>query len=231
MPAVNDTDAAISRIAAAIGEPARARMLYCLMDNRARSGTELAVVAGITPSTASVHLNRLTETHLVKVLAQGKHRYYTLRGPDVARTLEGLSVLAGGARNRFVPSTPSHLRAARTCYDHIAGTLGVSLHDRMKSMGWLKAGRGNAYDLTDEGTQALEALGVDVAEARTLRRRFASACLDWSERRPHIGGAIGAALLNLALKKRWVTQELDSRALAVTSLGRREMMARFGLEA
>lgn len=227
----NDTDAAISKIAAAIGEPARSRMLYCLMDNRARSSTELAVVAGITPSTASVHLSRLTETNLVKILAQGKHRYYSLQGPDVARTLEGLSVLAGGARNRFVPSTPSHLRAARTCYDHIAGSLGVSLHDRMKSMGWLKVGRGNTYDLTDEGTHALEALGVDVAEARTLRRRFASACLDWSERRPHIGGAIGAALLKIALKKRWVTQELDSRALAVTSLGRREMMARFGLQA
>lgn len=231
MSAASDTDAAVSKIAAAIGEPARARMLYCLMDNRARSSTELAVVAGITPSTASVHLNRLTETKLVKVLAQGKHRYYSLQGPDVARMLERLSVLAGGSRSRFMPNTPTHLRTARTCYDHIAGTLGVSLHDRMKSMRWLKIGRGNAYDLTDEGTQALEALGVDVAEARTLRRHFASACLDWSERRPHIGGAIGAALLQLALRKRWVSQELDSRALTVTSLGRREMMTRFGLQA
>src|ERR1700689_3131238 len=131
------TDDAASRIAAAIGEPARARMLYCLMDNHARTGTELAVVADVSPSTASVHLNRLKTEGLVKVLAQGKHRYYSLEGDDVANLLEGLSVLAGGCRDKFVPGTPNHLRAARTCYDHMAGTLGVLLHDRLQILGWL----------------------------------------------------------------------------------------------
>ena len=128
-------DAAVARIAAAIGEPARARMLYCLMDGHARTSTELAMVAEVSPSTASAHLNRLKAEHLVKVLVQGKHRYYSLEGPDVASTLEGLSVLAGSVRREFVPSTPSRLRAARTCYDHMAGTVGVSLHDRFKSFG------------------------------------------------------------------------------------------------
>ena len=225
-------DAAVSRIAAAIGEPARARMLYCLMDGHARTSTELSVVAGVSPSTASVHLSRLKTAHLVKVLVQGKHRFYSLQGPDVASALEGLSVLAGGSRDTFVPSTPSRLRAARTCYDHMAGTVGVSLHDRFQALGWLVAGSqgsDNAYDLTLDGTKAFEALGIDLAATRTLRRRFACACLDWSERLPHVGGALGAALLKVALKRKWVVQDLDSRALGVTSLRRREMLTRFGL--
>jgi DNA-binding transcriptional ArsR family regulator len=229
------TDTAVSRIAAAIGEPARARMLYCLMDGHARTSTELAVVAEVSPSTASVHLSRLKTERLVKVLVQGKHRFYSLEGPNVASALEGLSVLAGGSRDKFVPSTPSRLRAARTCYDHMAGTVGVALHDRFKALGWLSAGltgsadANDAYGLTLVGAKAFEALGVDLEAARTLRRRFAYACLDWSERRPHIGGALGAALLKVALKRKWVTQDLDSRTLGVTSLGRREMLTRFGI--
>ena len=225
-------DAAVSGIAAAIGEPARARMLYCLADGRARTSTELAVVADVTPSTGSVHLQRLKTQGLVKVFAQGKHRYYSLEGTHVAAALEALSVLAGGSRHAFVPSTPNRLRAARTCYDHIAGSLGVSLHDRFQKLGWLSADStagGNACDLTLNGTKAFEALGIDVEATRTLRRRFAYACVDWSERRPHLGGALGAALLKVALKRKWVLQDLDSRALGVTSLGRREILSRFGL--
>src|SRR5271168_2414991 len=101
------TDAAVARIAAAIGEPARARILYCLMDGHARTSTELAVVAGVSPSTASVHLQRLKTAHLIRVVVQGKHRYYSLEGLDVAIVLEGLSVLAGGVRDKFVPNTPN----------------------------------------------------------------------------------------------------------------------------
>jgi DNA-binding transcriptional ArsR family regulator len=218
-------DAAVSGIAAAIGEPARVRMLYSLMDGHARTSTELAIVAGVSPSTASVHLNRLKAARLVQVQVQGKHRYYSLQGPQVAGALEGLSVLAGGSRGKFVPHTPGRLRTARTCYDHMAGSIGVSLHDRFHALGWLT----DAYDVTADGTKALETLGIDMAAARALRRRFACACLDWSERRPHIGGALGAALLQVALKRRWVTPDLDSRALSVTSLGRREMLSRLGV--
>ena len=221
-----------SGIAAAIGEPARARMLYSLMDGHARTSTELAVVAEVSPSTASEHLSRLKAAELIRVLVQGKHRYYSLQGPDVAHVLEGLSVLAGAARDKLVPTTPSRLCAARTCYDHMAGSVAVSLHDRFKAMGWLStgpAGSDEAYELTPPGTKAIQDLGIDLEATRRLRRRFACACLDWSERRPHVGGALGAALLKLELTKKWVTQDLDSRALAITSLGRREMLARFGL--
>jgi len=213
-------DAAISRIAAAIGEPARARILYRLMDGHARTSTELSVVAEVSPSTASAHLNRLMIAHLVKVLVQGKHRFYSLEGPDVASALEGLSVLAGGSRDKFVPSTPSRLRAARTCYDH-GGHSGRIAARPLQSF--------TVADLTSDGTKAFEALGIDIQATRMLRRRFACACLDWSERRPHVGGALGAALLRVALERKWVVQDLDSRALGVTSLGRRETLTRFGL--
>jgi DNA-binding transcriptional ArsR family regulator len=224
-------DAEVSRIAAAIGEPARTRMLYCLMEGPARTSTELALVAGVTPSTASVHLSRLKDDNLVRVFVQGRHRYYSIASPAVARALEGLSVLAGAPRNCFTPTTPTHLRAARSCYDHLAGVIAVGLHDRFMSERWLHSTRtGNAYDLSDAAARALTAVGVDVDFARTQRRRFAFGCLDWSERRPHLGGALGAVLLSLALKKKWVARQFDSRALTVTTLGRREFHARFGLE-
>src|SRR5512143_3069704 len=146
MDVEHEADARVARIAAAIGEPARARILYCLMGNRARTSTELAMVAEVTPSTASAHLHRLKEDGLVRVLVQGKHRYYSLRGAEVAAVLEGLIVLAGGARSRYVPSAPGHLRAARTCSDHIAGALGVALHDRLITLGWLSGDAANGED-------------------------------------------------------------------------------------
>jgi DNA-binding transcriptional ArsR family regulator len=232
-----NADDAASRIAAAIGEPARARILYSLMDGHARTSTELAVVADVSPSTASVHLNRLKSANLVKVLVQGKHRYYSLEGSDVASVLEGLSVLAGRTHEKFVPSTPPRLRAARTCYDHIAGTVGVSLHDSFKAKGWLSTNStasdnaNNSYDLTNSGAKAFESLGIDLAATRTLRRRFACPCLDWSERRFHVGGALGAAFLRLALKRKWLLQDLDSRALSITPHGRREFHSRFAIHA
>jgi DNA-binding transcriptional ArsR family regulator len=226
-------DAAVSEVAAAIGEPARARMLYCLIDGRARTSTELAVVAGVTPSTTSVHLQRLKTQRLVKVSAQGKHRYYSLEGTNVAAALEALSVLAGGASKPFVSNTPNRLQAARTCYDHMAGTVGVMLHDRFRALGWLSTApgsrRSDSYDVTPNGTKAFESVGIDIDATRMLRRRFACACLDWSERRPHLGGALGAAVLKVLLNRKWVVQDLDSRVLGVTGLGQREMSSRFGL--
>ena len=226
-----DDERAVSAVAAAIGEPARARMLFCLMDGRARTSTELAVIADVSPSTASAHLKRLKARRLVRRLEQGRHRYYHLDGVNVAAALEALSIVAGGSPGAFAPSTPNRLRAARTCYDHIAGSFGVSLHDRFIAMRWLTVDEEDerAYAVTPAGARGFAALGIDLDSTRALRRRFACACLDWSERRPHVGGALGAALLTMALKRRWVTQELDSRMLTITSLGRREMEARLHL--
>jgi DNA-binding transcriptional ArsR family regulator len=219
-------------IAAAIGEPARARMLYCLMDGRARTSTELAIVAQVSAPTASVHLAKLRTAKLVCTLAQGRNRYYSLQGAEVAAALEALSVLAGAARDASAARVPVHLRLARTCYDHVAGALGVSWHDRLRALDWLAIdARTGSYELTAGGASGFAALGVDVGAVRAQRRRFACACLDWSERRAHLAGALGAALLQLALRHRWVQRQLDSRALSITRIGRRELQARFGLEA
>jgi len=222
----------VSRIAAAIGEPTRARILYCLLDGHSRTSTELAIVSEVSPSTASDHLARLKGEGLVAVLAQGKHRYYSLDGSNVAAALEALTVVAGQPNHKFVPSTPSRLRAARTCYDHMAGAVAVALHDRFTRLGWLVIeARDTGYVLTREGVTAFANLGIDLDATRALRRRFAFPCMDWSERRPHLGGALGAALLKVAIKGRWVIQDLDSRALTITASGRRELNGRFGLKA
>jgi DNA-binding transcriptional ArsR family regulator len=222
-------DVPIAPVAAAIGDPARARMLCALLDGRARTSTELAMLAGVTASTASTHLTRLKAQRLVDVRVQGKHRYYTLDRSEVASALEALSVVAGGTP--FVPSTPAALREARTCYDHLAGTLAVALFDRFMALGWLTqpSPRRDELRVTAAGRSAFAALTIDVDAAEHSRRRFAFACLDWSERRPHLGGALGAAVLSVARRRRWVLSDLDSRIVRVTAAGRRELRERFGV--
>ncbi len=179
---MDSIEGAASKIAAAIGEPARARILYCLMDDRARTSTELAAVADVGTSTASAHLDRLVRARLLKVAAQGRNRYYRLAGPEVGRILEGLTALAGASRPGFIPRTPNRLRAARSCYDHIAGNLGVMLHDRLFALEWIsREGGEDAYAITEKGRRKLAELGIDVA-GLAGRRRVAFGCLDWSER-------------------------------------------------
>jgi DNA-binding transcriptional ArsR family regulator len=231
MTVIADPEGQVARIAAAVGDAARSRMLYSLMSGHARTATELALVAEVTPATASAHLSRLKSERLVRVVAQGKHRYYSLDNERVADVLESLTVLAGRSRRDFVPNTPDHLRAARTCYDHLAGTLGVALHDGLFKLGWLASAAADRddYAVTTKGEVGFAALDVDVRAARQQRRRFAFGCLDWSERRPHVGGAIGAALLHVALKKKWVAPERETRAIRVTALGQRELAARLGV--
>jgi hypothetical protein len=169
----------------------------------------------------------------VTVRRQGKHRHYSLSSGEVASLLERLSVLAGGKRAALVCKAPEHLRAARTCYDHIAGTIGVAFRDRFAALGWLtisSTGETETYDLTPRGVNALTTLEINIGAARGLRRRFVFfGCLDWTERRYHLGGALGAALLQFACKKKWIRQELDSRAPRVTDLGHRELLNRFGV--
>ena len=223
-------DGRLSGVASAIAEPARTRMLCCLMDGHARTSTELAVVAQVSPSTASVHLARLKEQNLVQVLAQGKHRYYSLAGGDVAAALEALMRVAGVPRPEFIPTTPERLRQARTCYDHMAGTIAVGMHDYMTRQQWLVAGA-NGYLLSVEGAAAFAELGLDVDGLRKSRRRFACSCLDWSERRPHLGGALGAALMAMLVKDGWIERDLDSRALAITRAGKKRFKRVFALEA
>ena len=195
-------DTKLAGIAAAIAEPARSKMLCCLMDGHARTSTELAVVGGISASTASVHLAKLKDQQLVQVLAQGKHRYYQLAGAEVAAALEALLRLAGLPGPRFVPNTPDRLRKARSCYDHMAGALGVGVHDAMLARAWLRPGTAGdpLYTISTAGALGLAELGLDLDAVRKSRRRLACSCLDWSERRPHLGGALGAAMLSHLLR-------------------------------
>jgi DNA-binding transcriptional ArsR family regulator len=224
-------DMGLAQLAGAIAEPARARMLCSLLDGHARTATELSTLAEVGASTASAHLSRLRDDGLLSMLAQGKHRYYRLASVEVARALEALLVVAGVPATPFTPSTPDRLRHARTCYDHMAGTVAVAMHDQLHAQGWLLDDDGEGegeYCLSEAGAAGMAALGIDVPQLQRQRRRFACACLDWSERRAHLGGALGAALLQLALRQRWAERELDSRALRLTPDGERRLRAALG---
>ncbi|MEN5148500.1 helix-turn-helix transcriptional regulator [Pseudomonas orientalis] len=224
-------DTAISRVAGAIAEPARTKMLCSLMDGHARTSTEMAVIADISASTASAHLARLKEDGLIKLHTQGRHRYFSLADAHVAQAIEALMVISRNAQTRFVSTTPTRLQLARTCYDHMAGSLAVQLHDYFIDSGWLTlpdAGDGT-YQLTVEGEKGMTGLGIEIETVRAQRRRFACSCLDWSMRRPHLAGALGAAVLQAVTSRKWVIQDLDSRALALTPKGRKALYGRFGI--
>lgn len=222
------TAARVAEVAALLGDPTRAEMATTLLDGRARTTGELARGASVAVSTASGHLGRLLAGGLLAVEASGRHRYYRLAGPDVAGLLESLqSVAVVGYRPRSGPRTPADLRFARSCYDHLAGTLGVALHDH------LVAGGVDGTVLTPQGRSALEALGVDlVASTRSASRRPpVRGCLDWSERRPHLAGAVGAALLSTLLERRWVVRRHVPRALRLTTGGRIALSGAVGPDA
>ncbi|HJH22585.1 MAG TPA: winged helix-turn-helix domain-containing protein [Pseudomonas lactis] len=224
-------DTAISRVAGAIAEPARTKMLCSLMDGHARTSTELAVIADVSASTASAHLARLKEDGLIKRHTQGRHRYFSLTDAHVAQAIEALMVISQNAQTGFVSTTPSRLQLARTCYDHMAGSLAVQLHDYFFDSGWLTLpdASDGTYQLSVAGEKAMTGLGIEVETVRAQRRRFACACLDWSMRRPHLAGALGAAVLQAVISRKWVIQDLDSRALAVTPKGRKELSGKFGI--
>ena len=225
----HDTD--ISQVAAAIAEPARTRMLCSLMDGHARTSTELAVIAQVGTSTASAHLARLKEDGLVKLHVQGRHRYYSLADGHVARAIEALMVVSNITMPQFFSTAPDRLQFARTCYDHMAGTLAVRLHDFFIESAWLvtAASGDGMYQLTLDGEKALTGRGIEIETLRAQRRRFACGCLDWSMRRPHLAGTLGAAFLQMSIARQWVTQDLDSRALGLTPKGRKELGSRFGI--
>jgi DNA-binding transcriptional ArsR family regulator len=211
----------ISSIAALIGEPARAAMLTALMGGVALPAGELAELAGVSPQTASTHLQKLLEGALLAVETQGRHRYYRLANADVAQALEALMILASG-RNRH-REHPDDLCYARTCYDHLAGTLGVQVCQTMLEAGWLER-TANEFVLTALGGTRLVAFGVALPNRITAR-----ACLDWTERQHHLGGSLGRALTARLLERRWVARMPNTRALRLTEPGRAGLIREFGL--
>ncbi len=213
-----------ARVAAAIGDPTRARMLGALMDGASRPAGEIAQAAGVHPSTASGHLAKLVGESLVTVRVQGRHRYYRVSDPDVARALEALSVVAErtGADDKWLREPYRSLKTARTCYRHLAGELGVRLFQALVARGCMAGGE-EGYDLTDAGRRWLEDIGLEAPPAPG--ERFAYPCLDWSERRPHLAGRLATSLLDHFLERHWLVRAPHSRALRVTPQGTRTLLA------
>jgi DNA-binding transcriptional ArsR family regulator len=222
----------VAGVARLIGEPARAAMLDALLSGRALAAGELGRVGGVSPATASEHLARLREGGLVEAVAAGRHRYYRLAGPEVAHALETLALISPRVPVRSLRQSraAAALAVARTCYDHLAGQVGVAVHDALVSRGALAAG-GDGYRLTDDGTELLTSLGVDVSAASTRRRAFARPCLDFTERRPHLAGALGAAICTRLLADRWLVRAVpDERGLRVTPRGHTALATYLGVQ-
>ncbi|MGV2289013.1 helix-turn-helix transcriptional regulator [Trinickia sp. YCB016] len=219
----------LSRIGSLLADPGRAAMLWALMDGSARPAGELQLIAGLSPSAASGHLARLSEGGLLALEVRGRHRYYRIATPDIAASIEALANLAqASAPQRATPrparTVPLEMRYARTCYDHMAGELAVRVFEKMIGEHWLVQD-GDAIEATDTGAAKLASLGVDVGIERGRRRRFACTCLDWSERRAHLGGALGAALLESWSEQGWVERAEKPRVLRITPTGHRQFDA------
>jgi DNA-binding transcriptional ArsR family regulator len=228
----HDADVDVSRVASVIGESARTRMLMTLLDGRPRTGSELASVAGLTISTTSVHLFRLEAAHLVTVHRKGRNCFYKLRGARVAAALEALSDLANERHSALTSRISSDMPVARSCYDHLGGSLAVALHDFFRSKEWLlpsSTSRARSYYLSPSGADAFRALGIDVEAAKSMRRTLAHGCLDWHEGKYHLGGALGAAFAALAHARNWIVPESSDRSMCVTEQGRKELLALWGI--
>ncbi len=218
-----------SGIAVLLGERARALMLWCLLDGQARPAGELAFFANVSPQSASLHLAKLVEAGMLAVSSQGRHRYYTIAKPEVAHVIESMAtLLPSAAKNHPLPrSRMPDFRVARTCYDHLAGKLAVELVTAMKEQGVLASGQ-KEFIVTEDGTGWLREFGIEVDELKRQRRAFARKCLDWSERQHHLAGALGSALLQELLKRKWLIRRSE-RVVGVTLDGRRHFSNFFGI--
>lgn len=217
----------LARIAATVGDARRIQMLALLMEGRALTAKELALGAGIEPATATAHLKRLLADGLLESAAQGRHKYFRFASEHVAQLVETLMRVAPRRAMPAAAIKSEPVRQARYCYDHLAGTLGTGLFTLLLHKAWLVDDAGDAKQLllTPRGAKALGALGVDVAAAQARRRLFACRCLDWSERRDHLGGALGAALAEHLQARRWIERRKHSRVVTVTPAGQRELKA------
>jgi DNA-binding transcriptional ArsR family regulator len=211
----------IAEIGALMGDPARVNIIAALMAGRALTATELAHIAGVSRQTTSSHLAKLAAAGLLAMERQGRHRYYRLKSARVGRMLEAVMVVAREApgRHRPSPKVDEELRMARTCYDHLAGRLGVGLADALTAHRHLVM-TADGGQVTASGIRVLGGFGIDVAAAGRRRRAFCRPCLDWSERRPHLAGSIGAALATRCFELGWIKRNQESRAVAITDTGR-----------
>ncbi len=218
----------IAQIGALIGDPARANMLTALMGGKALTATELAATGGVTVQTASTHLAKLEAGNLLVQRKQGRHRYFTLADDSVGKFLESIMGFAAGRghlRHKPGPKEPA-LRKARICYDHLAGDYGVRMLDSLIAKGAIDA-MGDGLALTESGETELKTIGTDVHALKSSRRPLCRSCLDWSERRAHLAGSLGKALLSNFLEKGWARRTAESRSVVFSPEGERQFLALF----
>ena len=217
-----------ANVAKLIGEGARAQMLLSLLSGRALTAGELAGRANVSPQTASAHLSQLVEGGLLALEKQGRHRYYRLASADVARAIESLMALTPQVSLSDTPTSLEPIHFARTCYDHLAGRLGVAVTDGLVEKGWLEP-TGKNYDLTSEGEMGFEGLEINVTSLRKQRRQFARQCLDWTERRHHLAGALGAAVTQTMFERKWMFKQEGSRTVHLTQAGQKGLSTVLGV--
>lgn len=223
-------DARFTEVAALLGDTTRAAMLRALMDGRALTASELARAARVTPQTASAHLARMAEANLINVSRQGRHRYHRLASAAVAHMIEGIMQVAfAGIKANPLPVTgprDAAMRFARTCYDHLAGHLGVAIADALVKDGHIELNAESGV-VTTSGERLLQRIGIDLSALAAHRssrgRMLCRPCLDWSERRFHLAGAVGTALCTLGFEQDWIRRRKDTRAVLITAHGRRKL--------
>lgn len=221
----------VSEIGSLLGDPARVNMMTALLDGRARTARELADAAGVSPQTASSHLGKLLAAEMITLERHGRHHYHRIASTEVAELLEQMHVAAGGlVRSRQRTSGPSDpmMRELRSCYDHLAGRLAVELRGCLLDEAGLVAGDAS---LTPQGKSLLEKIGIDLSAIASKQRTFCRACLDWSERQPHVAGAVGAAIMHRFLELGWIRTRPIGRALILTATGERGLGDVFGMSA
>ena len=217
--------------AALIGDPVRALMLNALLDGRALPAGELAFAAGVTPQTASSHLGKLMDGGLLQVETEGRHRYFRLAGPHVAEALERLAAIgpAEPARRRAATRDAVALRDARSCYNHLAGRLGVELTRQLLDKTLIVAAPEKRFELTPAGAEWFHSFGIEVRQLKPGARGIARQCLDWTEREHHLAGPLGVALLSAFFDRHWLRRQQSGRALEITPAGRSELRNRLGV--
>jgi DNA-binding transcriptional ArsR family regulator len=220
----------LAKVARLLANPARAAMVVVLLEGRPSSAGELARIAGVTASTASEHLAELVTGGLVSVRVEGRHRYFTIASLEVAQALEAFSQICPKVEVRSLRRS-AEVRAltyARTCYDHLAGVLGVALFDGLVDARWLTCD-GDAVVVSSHGEARLDDLGIDVSALRQQRRSFARSCLDWTERKPHLAGSLGAAITSVMLDRGWLERQERRRGLSITAAGKKSLPVQFNL--
>ncbi|KAF6573733.1 winged helix-turn-helix domain-containing protein [Paenibacillus sp. FSL M8-0228] len=225
------TKSNVAMIASLVSEPSRAAILTALLDGRFHTASELAHMAGIKPQTASFHLAKMTEAHVVTVEKQGRHRYYGIQDPEVARVMESfLSIAPPVPIKSFKQASENEaIRLARTCYDHVAGQLGVQLMNFFMQKGILSEDQDGLH-ITDQGETFFTDFQIDLTKTRQKRRSFSHKCLDWSERRHHLAGALGSAILDRLFELHWIERLPTTRAIRITAEGKRGFKEIFSIE-